>query len=46
MSLADLRDRIASLPEDNATGSRDFGRGYAKAVRDILELLDEDEEGS
>jgi hypothetical protein len=35
-----MRAAIAALPEESATGSRDFGRGYAKAVRDVLGLLD------
>lgn len=31
---------IASLPERNATGSRDFGRGYAQAIRDVLAIVE------
>lgn len=38
----DLRERIATaqeaLPPENATGSRDFGRGYAQAVKDCARL--------
>jgi hypothetical protein len=30
---------VRSLPPENATGSRDFGRGYSAAVRDVLALL-------
>lgn len=38
--LADLREQMLALPEENARGSRDFGRGYSKAVRDVLDLID------
>ena len=31
---------IAALPESGATGSRDFGRGYSQAIRDVLALLE------
>lgn len=39
----DLVAHIAALPESHATGSRDFGRGYAQAVRDVLALLETSE---
>jgi hypothetical protein len=32
--------RIKALPEAEATKSRDYGRGYAQAIRDVLEILD------
>lgn len=42
---ADLRERLAAaieaLPPENATGSRDFGRGYASAVRDAARMVRE-----
>lgn len=34
-----VQDRIEALPETSATKSRDYGRGYAQAVRDVLDLL-------
>jgi hypothetical protein len=34
-----LIEAVAALPEKNATGSRDFGRGYAAAIRDVLDLM-------
>lgn len=34
-----LRDALSRLPEDGATKSRDNGRGYAQAVRDVLDLI-------
>ena len=34
-----LLDQIAALPEQAASSSRDFGRGYALAIRDVLALL-------
>jgi hypothetical protein len=34
-----VMERIQRLPELNASASRDFGRGYAKAVRDVIALL-------
>ena len=37
---------ITNLPADRATGSRDFGRGYAQAIRDVLELIAKREEVS
>ncbi len=44
----DVRRRLAAavqaLPEHNATTSRDYGRGYAHAIRDVLALLDPTEE--
>jgi len=36
----ELRKLIAKLPEQAATTGRDFGRGYALAVRDVLAVLD------
>jgi len=36
-----IKDRITDLPEQNATSGRDFGRGYAKAVKDVLDILEE-----
>lgn len=35
----DILADIAALPESGASGSRDFGRGYAQATRDVLTLL-------
>lgn len=32
---------LRSLPEMNATTSRDFGRGYAKAIRDAVAVIEE-----
>jgi hypothetical protein len=32
-------DKIQRLPEENASASRDYGRGYAKAIRDVTALL-------
>lgn len=32
-------DRIRRLPEHGATASRDEGRGYSRAVRDVLDIL-------
>ena len=29
-------------PENAATSSRDYGRGYAQAIRDVREALDND----
>lgn len=43
--MSDLIDMISALPEHNATGSRDFGRGYAHAIRDVLRLLDATHQG-
>jgi hypothetical protein len=37
---------IMALAEDNATKSRDFGRGYALAIRDVLALLAADSEST
>lgn len=34
-----LGERILALPEQHATKSRDYGRGYAQAVRDVYGLL-------
>lgn len=36
----DILADIAALPESHASGSRDFGRGYAQAIRDVLALLE------
>jgi phage-related baseplate assembly protein len=40
-----LGERIAlaleALPPENATGSRDFGRGYASAIRDAARIARE-----
>ena len=42
--LARLFDLLAArtrrMPEDSATKSRDYGRGYAQAIRDVLEILE------
>lgn len=35
-----LVERIAALPEQSATSSRDYGRGYARAIKDVLDLLE------
>lgn len=35
-----IRRLVSALPEDGATKSRDYGRGYAQCVRDIIELLE------
>lgn len=32
-------EMIQKLPELNATKSRDYGRGYAQAVKDIVAIL-------
>ena len=37
--LTTIRARVRELPEDGATSSRDYGRGYAQAVKDVLALL-------
>lgn len=34
-------DRIAELPAENASKSRDFGRGYAQAIRDVIEIIEQ-----
>jgi hypothetical protein len=39
LALQSLRPRLERLPADGATTSRDYGRGYAQAIRDVLELL-------
>lgn len=36
----DLLNLIRQLPEDEATKSRDYGRGYAQAIRDVLAILE------
>jgi hypothetical protein len=36
----ELRELIAKLPEQAATTGRDFGRGYALAIKDVLDALD------
>lgn len=33
-------DRIRLLPELEATKSRDYGRGYAEAIKDALAILE------
>lgn len=37
--MNELAEAIMALAEENATKSRDFGRGYALAIRDVLELI-------
>jgi hypothetical protein len=37
--LTDLADKIESWPEQHATRSRDYGRGYAQAIRDVQAAL-------
>lgn len=32
-------DDLQRLPEVNATKSRDYGRGYAQAIRDVVSVL-------
>lgn len=39
-ALTWVRLAITELPAGNATGSRDFGLGYAQAVRDMLAVID------
>ena len=39
MEYLTLGERILALPEQHATKSRDYGRGYAQAVRDVYDLL-------
>lgn len=41
--MTDLRAQIAALPETEATKSRDYGRGYAQAIKDVLAVLDSDD---
>ena len=36
----DIIEMIRALPAQEATKSRDYGRGYAQAVKDVLRLLD------
>jgi len=38
-----LEEQLQGLPEENATKSRDYGRGYAQAIRDVLKLLDKED---
>jgi hypothetical protein len=38
----DVLTEIAALPEQAASRSRDFGRGYALAIRDVIELLQQE----
>jgi hypothetical protein len=38
----DVLAEIAALPEQAASRSRDFGRGYALAIRDVIELLQQE----
>lgn len=35
-----LREEIEALPEQAASQSRDYGRGYAHAIRDVMEVLE------
>lgn len=35
----DLVSAVEALPEQNASRSRDFGRGYSQAVKDVLALI-------
>lgn len=35
-----IANRVRNLPADGATTSRDYGRGYAQACRDVIELLE------
>lgn len=35
-----IRKQIEELPELNAKKSRNFGRGYSLAIKDVLEILD------
>lgn len=35
-----LVDAIKELPSQAATSSRDYGRGYAQAIKDVLALID------
>lgn len=37
--LATIRHELKAMPEQGATGSRDYGRGYAQAIRDVEALL-------
>lgn len=39
-AIESLRRILPTLPEEEATVSRDFGRGYAKAIRDVLGLIE------
>lgn len=34
-----LDDFLRGMPKDGATKSRDYGRGYAQAVRDVQALI-------
>ena len=43
--LVIVRYAVEQMPEDAATKSRDFGRGYAMAIRDILSMLDGENNG-
>lgn len=38
--LAGVEAKVRALPEAEATPGRDFGRGYAMAIRDVLELFE------
>lgn len=40
----DLSDKIKALPEQGATKSRDFGRGYSQAIKDVLALMQVEDE--
>ena len=35
--------KIKTLPPENATGSRDFGRGYMQAVKDIIAIVESEQ---
>ena len=39
-----LGARIKALPEQAANKSRNYGRGYAQAIRDVLALIEKDNE--
>lgn len=36
---ASVLEQLAALPEQNASSSRDFGRGYAQAIRDAIAVI-------
>lgn len=41
-SLLVTLDRVMAIkPEDHATSSRDYGRGYAQAIRDVHAAIEE-----
>lgn len=37
---AETAKALRALPPENATGSRDFGRGYSSAIKDALSILE------